>query len=176
MATATETGQEGAQLDSVGTERSSHHRGGMLLVALFKLTKAIFFAAVGIGALKLVHHDIGDLALRIASYLKVDTEGRFVRFLLDRADLIGNHQLRRTALFSILYSGVCVIEGIGLYKEKTWAEYFTVTLTVLALPWELFELYREPTPFRFGLLALNLMVLGYLLIVIKMSRRAKARR
>lgn len=155
--------------------KSPHHRRGLLLVALFKLGKAIFFLVVGLGALHLVGHDMGDIAMRVASWLRVDTEGHLVRFLLDKADLIQNHQLRRTALFSILYSGVCVVEGIGLYKEKVWAEYFTVTITIAALPWEVYELIKEPTGFRVGLLVLNLIVLGYLLMLIWWGRRSKAR-
>ncbi|MFC6646930.1 DUF2127 domain-containing protein [Granulicella cerasi] len=148
-----------------------HHDRGLLLVALFKLAKALFFVGVGVGALHLVHRDVGEVAMRVASLFRLDTEGPVVRFMLDRADLISGHQLRRTALFSILYAGVCLVEGFGLYKEKTWAEYFTITLTVLALPWEFFELFRDPTAFRAGLLALNLLVLGYLLFVLRRMRR-----
>ncbi|MDE1154926.1 MAG: DUF2127 domain-containing protein [Acidobacteriaceae bacterium] len=157
-------------------QTARHRDSGLLLVALFKLGKALFFVALGIGALHLVHRDVGDVALRIASVFRLDTEGRLVRFLLDRADLIQGHQLKRTALFSFLYSGVCVVEGLGLYNEKTWAEYFTVSLTVIALPWEIFELVRDPNLFRALLLLLNLLVLGYLLWVIRRMRRKQAER
>lgn len=173
MSTAIETGSGKIQRTATAKGERPPHRSGLLLVAIFKLGKAIFFLCVGLGALHMVNRDVGDFALRVVSWLRVDTEGHLVKFLLDKADLIQNHQLKRTALFSILYSGVCVVEGLGLYKEKTWAEYFTVTLTVLALPWEVFELLREPTGFRFGLLGLNLVVLGYLLLVIWWSKRAK---
>lgn len=143
-------------------------------MALFKLAKAIFFLGVGLGALHMVNRDVGDFALKIASWLRVDTEGHLVKFLLDKADLIQNHQLRRTALFSILYSVVCVVEGLGLYNEKVWAEYFTVTITIGALPWEIYELVKEPTAFRVGLLVLNLLVLGYLLMLIWWGRKKRA--
>ncbi|MDE1160951.1 MAG: DUF2127 domain-containing protein [Acidobacteriaceae bacterium] len=155
------------------TKKTSRHDGGLLLVALFKLGKALFFVCVGFGALHLVHRDVGNVAMHIASIFRLDTEGPVVRFLLDRADLIQGHQLRRTALFALLYSGVCVVEGTGLYLEKVWAEYFTITLTVLALPWEIYELIHDPNMFRAGLLVLNLVVLGYLLLILRNSRRKR---
>jgi uncharacterized membrane protein (DUF2068 family) len=155
--------------------RRQRHSKGLLLVALFKLTKAIFFGAVGIGALHLLHRDVGELVMRIVAVMPFDPEGKFVSLVMDRADLIGNHQLKQVGLFALAYSCVCVVEGTGLYLEKTWAEYFTVTLTVIALPWEIWELFRQPTLFRFGLLGLNLLVLAYLIWVIQLMRKKKAK-
>lgn len=154
------------------SDKPGKHKG-LLAVAIFKLLKAIFFAAVGIGALKMLNHDLTDVVMRITAALHFDPEGRFVGFLMNRADLVGNHQLRQVGFFSLLYACVCIVEGIGLYRERTWAEYFTVTLTVLALPYELWELFREPTAMRAGLVALNVIVLVYLLWLIRLLRSGK---
>ena len=142
-----------------------------MLIGLFKLGKAIFFTCLGIAALRLVHHSLGDLVMRVADFLPVDPEGRLVSLLVDKADLIGNHQLREFSLATIGYAVVCLIEGTGLLLQKPWAEYLTVVLTTLALPWELFELARRPSWFRVGVLLVNLAVLFYLLWVLKRSKR-----
>jgi uncharacterized membrane protein (DUF2068 family) len=55
--------------------------------------------------------------------------------------------------------------------EKRWAEYFTVTLTSLALPLECFELYKEFTPLRVALLIVNLLVVAYLVWLLRRQFR-----
>ena len=112
------------------------HERGLLLVGLFKLSKAIFFTALGLGALHLVNKDIGSMVMSIVDALRIDPERHFVGILMDHAGLINSHELRRASVLSFLYAVVCVVEGTGLVLEKRWAEYFTVILTTLGLPWE----------------------------------------
>lgn len=148
-----------------------HTSRGVMLIGLFKLSKAIFFTCLGIAALRMVHHSLGDLVMRVADFLPVDPEGRLVSLLVDKADLIGNHQLREFSVATIGYAVVCLIEGTGLMLQKPWAEYLTVALTTLALPWELFELARRPSWLRVAVLLVNLAVLLYLIWVLKRHKR-----
>jgi len=147
---------------------------GLLLVGLFKLSKAVFFGAVGAGALNLIHKNVGELAMRIIEVLHRDPDGRFAAMLMDKADLIGGHQLRQGALLSFLYAGLCVVEGTGLMLKKGWAEYFTVVLTAGAMPVETYELWQKFDWFRVGLLLINVVVLLYLLWVLKRKRGREA--
>ena len=152
-----------------GTPRhtSPEHRRGLLLIGLFKLSKAILSVALGVGALKLLHHDIASVVLHVSDVLKIDPENRLVGFLMTKADLIGAPQLKHFSVLTFTYAGLCLIEGTGLVLEKRWAEYFTLTLTILALPWECFELYREFTIPRITLLIVNLAVLAYLIWLLR---------
>ncbi len=151
--------------ERVEAEAATHgeHRGGLLLIGLFKLSKSLFFFCVGIGALHLIHRDLGDEAMRLATALRFDPEGRLVTLLMQKADLIDAARLREIGFGTFAYSALALVEGIGLMLEKVWAEYLTLGLTVLFLPWELFELARRPSLFRLALLAINLLVLVYLL-------------
>jgi uncharacterized membrane protein (DUF2068 family) len=56
--------------------------------------------------------------------------------------------------------------------EQTWAEYLTLTLTIGALPIDLFELLKEPTSVRGVVVAINIAVLAYLLWFIRWHRKA----
>ena len=152
--------------------RSAHTRG-LLLVGIFKLCKTVFFALIGIAALKLLHRNVGDLVMRLSGIIPLDPQGHFVSLVMDRADLIGNHQLRMVSLGSMTYSVLCLIEGIGLLKEKVWAEYFTLVLTALALPVEVYEIVHEAAPWKIGFLLANIAVVIYLFFHV---RRETARR
>ncbi|MES2394342.1 MAG: DUF2127 domain-containing protein [Acidobacteriota bacterium] len=143
---------------------------GLLVVGLFKLSKAIFFLAVAAGALHLVHKDIQLVVLQLVDLLRLDPESRIVNAVLTKSSVIGHHELRRAALFSGLYSGVCLIEGAGLMLEKRWAEYLTVTLTLMGLPWETYELIKGFTWFKVGVMSFNIAVLVYLVWVLKKKR------
>jgi len=150
---------------------SPEHRRGLLLIGLFKLSKAVLSVALGVGALKLLHHDVAAVVLRVADALKIDPESRFMGLIMSKADLIGASQLRHFSVLTFGYAALCLIEGTGLILEKRWAEYFTVSLTLLALPWESWELHKELTPLRLALLIVNLIVLGYLFWLIRRQRR-----
>jgi len=147
----------------VALARVGHERG-LLLVGIFKLSKAIFFTAVGAGALDLMNKNISAVVLRI------DPERHFVGILMEHVGLIQPQTLRRAGILSFLYAMVCVVEGTGLMLEKRWAEYFTVTLTALALPWESYELFHKFSPYKVGLLVINLAVLIYLVWILKKRR------
>ena len=150
-------------------------RRGLYLVGLFKLSKAIFFVAVGAGALHLVHRNVGDLVMRLIDALPIDPEGRVVSMVMDKADLINAHDLRRICLGAFIYAALCLVEGTGLLLQKSWAEYFTVILTAMGLPLELWELVHRTTWFKAGALAANLVILFYLLWILKRHQRAELR-
>lgn len=154
-------------------ECAESERKGLFLLGLFKLSKAVFFFAVGVGALHLVHQNLGDLIMRVIEVLPIDPEGRIVSVVMDKADLINGHDLRRIGAGAFIYATLCVIEGTGLLLRRTWAEYVTVILTVLGLPLEFFELVRRFTVFRIGALLANLAILAYLLFVLKRRQRAE---
>ena len=150
-----------------GGGSSDADRRGLFLVGLFKLCKTIFFLGVGAGAIHLIHRNLGELVMRIIDALPIDPEGRVVSLVMDKADLIDAHDLRRIGAGAFIYATLCLIEGTGLVLRKGWAEYFTVTLTVLGLPLEVFEILHRVTALKLGALAINLVVLVYLLWVLK---------
>jgi uncharacterized membrane protein (DUF2068 family) len=153
-------------------EGKKHSRArGLLVIGVFKLLKALFFIAVGAGALHLVHRDIGELLLRATSTFHLDPEGRLFGMLSNRADLIDGHQLRNVVKLSWGYAALSMVEGVGLMMEKTWAEYLTLVLTIGALPWDLTELVRHPDAMHGGVVVINLAVLAYLLWFIWWHRR-----
>lgn len=143
---------------------------GLLLVGIYKMTKVVFFCGLGFGALHLIHRNLGDEVMRITEMLRLGPESHIVSYLMDRADLIGHHQLREASIFAFGYAALCLIEGTGLLMRRVWAEYFTVLLTILGLPLESYELLQRFNWFKVGALLVNLVVLFYLLAVVKRKR------
>ena len=156
------------------TGHAPAHDRGLLLIGLFKLGKAILFFCIGVGAIHLLHKDLGDELLKLAAALRFDPESRVVSVLMEKVDLIDAHRLREIGFATFAYSALALTEGIGLMLEKVWAEYLTLFLTVSFLPWELYELARRPNWFRLGLLVINLVVLAYLVWLLQRKKQRAA--
>ena len=132
----------------------------LILIAAFKLAQALLF-----------HKDVGDELARLAHHLRFNPESRFVDFIVEKASILDDRLLKRIGTLVFIYAGLDMIEGIGLYLEKAWAEYFTLILTASFLPWEVFEIFRRLTVPRVALFTVNAMVLVYLLkLVIERGR------
>jgi uncharacterized membrane protein (DUF2068 family) len=151
-------------------ERQRHNRG-LVLIAVYKFLLSVMFAAVGIGALRLLHQDIDDVIGKIGDLLRFNPESRFVNFLYDKASIINDPLLKRIGALAFSYSGVCLAEGVGLYLEKAWGEYLTLAITASFLPWEVFEVLHRLTYVRVGLLVVNVFVFIYLLRIVVSRRR-----
>ena len=150
-----------------------HHNAWLIVIAVFKVAQALLFLAIGVGAVKLLHKDVGDLLAQLADHLRFNPESRFVNFILDRASLIVDRLLRRIGEVGFIYAGLDLTEGIGLYFEKVWAEYLTLAITASFLPWEVIEISRRVTVIRVGLLMINAVVFFYLLNLVMARKRSR---
>jgi uncharacterized membrane protein (DUF2068 family) len=162
---------EADRAEAPTTAPAAKHDRGLLLIGLFKLGKAVFFFCVGLGAIHLLHKDLGEQVLRLAAAFHRDAESHLVSMLMEKVDLIDAHRLRTIGFATFAYSALALTEGIGLMLEKVWAEYLTLFLTMSFLPWELYELVRQTNWFRFGLLVINLAVLAYLIWLLQQKKK-----
>ena len=155
-------------------EQGQQRNRFLILIAAYKAFQALLFAAVGVGALRLVHKDVGDVLSDLVQNLRFNPESHFVNFILDKASLLNDPLLRRIGAAAFSYSAVSLIESIGLALEKAWAEYLTLLITASFLPWELFEIFRHVTVVRVGLFVINLLVFLYLLRIVSIRRNQLA--
>ena len=164
------------QIQQQSAAAHHQHHKGLIAIGLFKLVKAIFFFCVGIGAVHFLHKDLGDAILNIAMKWGIDPAQHPIAVLLGKVDLIDAHRMKQIGVFTFGYSAVALIEGVGLLLEKVWAEYLTLILSLLFLPWELYELVVDNNPWRLAILLINIGVVIYLLWFIRKARELRARR
>ena len=147
--------------------RDAAHPLALRLIAAFKLLKGVLLLAVGIGALRLLHRDVAEVVNRWVAELRFDPQSRFIHALLLRAGAIDDHMLRRIGAGTFFYSALLLTEGVGLWLEKRWAEYLTVILTGSFLPLEIYELTRRINTTRVTILAINVIIVVYLIRFIR---------
>ena len=67
-----------ASMQELGTmQNRSSSRAGLMIIGVFKLIKALALVVVGIGVLKLVHHDIVDVLSGWVSAVHVDPDNKY---------------------------------------------------------------------------------------------------
>jgi uncharacterized membrane protein (DUF2068 family) len=152
------------------------HNRWLLLIAGYKFFHALLFVAIGLGAHRLLHKDIADQIDLLARHLRFNPESRLINFILAKASLINDPLLRRIGFAAFAYAAVTLVEGIGLYLEKTWGEFLTLAITASFLPWEMFEVARRLTWVRVGLLSINILVFIYLLKLVTDRARERTHR
>jgi len=138
------------------------HQTGLALIAVFKLVKGALLLLVGVGLLKLMHAEIATLFSRLIEALHLNADSRIIHALALKVDALQPHSVLVVALVSLGYAGMLLLEGVGLWLERSWAAYLTVISTSLLLPFELYEVIDRMSILRVGVLLLNLVIVLYL--------------
>ncbi|HVM61709.1 MAG TPA: DUF2127 domain-containing protein [Verrucomicrobiae bacterium] len=149
-----------------------HHDIGFLAIAIFKLVKGVLLFLVGVGALSLIQPDAARIFRHWATELQVGVHSRVVQRCLVYIGVARRRDAALIAGVSFFYSALLLTEGIGLLMEKVWAEYMTAWITATFIPVEVYELIRRTTANRIWLLAVNVLVVGYL--VMRLMQRGRA--
>ena len=140
---------------------------GLRVIAVFKLIKGLLLIAVGIGAIKLLHKDVSELANHWITELRVDPDNRLIHGLLAKLGLMNDHKLEELSIGSFFYAALLLTEGIGLWLKKRWAEYFTIIATCSFLPLELYEIAKRVTVTRIVILLINAAIVWYLFVQLR---------
>jgi uncharacterized membrane protein (DUF2068 family) len=140
------------------------------LIALFKLFKAILLIAVGLSALHLLHKDLGEVVDHWVTKFNIDPGKHYVAEALEKFVNLTPQKIKALGIVSFLYAGLFLIEGIGLWMVKRWAEWFSVILTTSLIPVEVYEIYHHRSAIKCLILIVNIAVVVYLLYRIRNER------
>ena len=145
-----------------------------MLIAVFKLLKGIALLAVAIGALRLLHQDVAAIVDHWINAFKVDPHNRYILWLLAKLPLVNDRKLTELSVGTFIYAAVFLTEGTGLALSKRWAEYFTIITTSSFLPLEVYELIHRATIAKGVALAINIVVVIYLVRELRRYPKPKA--
>jgi len=129
---------------------SSKHDHILQLIAIFRLAKALLLILAGFGILKLLNP---AFSLRVREAMQAYP---FAVRHLSRQRI----ELAATAAF--VYAAVFVVEGVGLWMQKVWAEWFTVIVSSSFIPFEIWEIVKKLTILRVALVIGNIAIVIYL--------------
>jgi uncharacterized membrane protein (DUF2068 family) len=143
------------------------------VIASFKLIKAALFFGAGIGVLHFFNKDVGGRLKHLFDHLHVDSDNRYAQEFIGQVGRMTNTNLKLAGLglISFFYSALFGTEGVGLFLRKRWAEWFVVVVTGSLLPLEIYELIHKASVVKGILTVINLLILGYLVVVIRQKQK-----
>lgn len=136
---------------------------GVLLIAIFKLAKAIALIAAGVGAFRLLNPGVELRVERWIAHVQLAPARRAVAFLSGASD----GKIEALGGLAFGYALLFLIEGTGLLMRKRWAEWFTIIVTGSLLPFEIYELFKGATAAKIAAVVINIAVVIYLVISVR---------
>ena len=91
--------------------------------------------------------------------------------MIVRIGALDQNQITLIGAGAIAYGLLEVTEGVGLWMRKRWAEWLTVIATSLLVPFEIYELIQRPSLLKAAGLAVNILIVLYLLRVVRRHER-----
>jgi uncharacterized membrane protein (DUF2068 family) len=143
--------------------RKGQLTAGFVAIIAFKYFKACVFLLIGVAAMKLARLPSMPTAHDLAAQFRFDPENELIRRLAHLLREITRGQVIGFGVLSLFAGAVFAAEGTLLAARIWWSTYFTITLTALGIPLEIFEILRRPgEPRRYVLFLVNLAILVYL--------------
>ncbi len=132
-------------------------------IAVGKVIKGFTFLLGALFLARLIHApDLAEAIATLIAHLHIDPEGTRAQKAIEWVTGLPHARLVLVAAGMSTYAAIYLIEGLGLWFDRPWAEWLTVVATALFIPFEIEHLIHRPS---FGIaltLFLNLAVVGYL--------------
>lgn len=150
------------------------HSKGLHVVALFEGAKGLLVLLVGFELLSLIHKDIHEAAMHLVKHLHLNPASHYPRIFLDLMESVNDTRLWGLASAAAVYSLVRLIEAVGLWYRKKWAEWFAILSGGIYIPVEIYEVIQRQTWPRVAVLVVNVGIVAYLLLIMFNNKKVAA--
>lgn len=150
---------------------------GLRGVALFEASKGGLAILAAIWVFTLRHKDMKEVAERLLEVLHkvlhINPDRHFFQLIQRSLGGLTHQGLHVIALLIVFYAAIRFVEATGLWLGKEWAEWFALISGAAYMPFEIYELIRRPTPFKWGVLAINALIVLYLAWLLRDSYKRR---
>jgi uncharacterized membrane protein (DUF2068 family) len=140
------------------------HNPALATIAIYKFVKAALSILSAVVAWRLMNPHVEAAMHAWAESLPVGFSEHVVREALAQVSGIPVFRWRQLGIVSLVYASVFTVEGIGLWRERRWAEYLTIVTSSLLLPFEFIAVMHHATLVRTGVLIANAAIVAYLIV------------
>lgn len=144
---------------------------GLTLIAIGKLLKVLLLLGAGLTSLLMLNHACRSTLLHWGEVLRAGSSSYYVHRAVAAISGVSAKRLEELGIGSFIYAALFAIEGLGLWFQKRWAEYFTIIITTSFLPIEIYELVRHASAAKVVTLVLNVAAVVYLVVRVRMHKR-----
>lgn len=149
---------------------------GLRIVALFEGAKGVLVLLAGFGLLSLIHKDVHEIAAQIIQQSHINPAHHYPRIFLDLTEKLTDKKLWALAIAAMSYSVIRIIEAIGLWLHRRWAELFGILTGIIYIPVEIYEVIKGATWVKGGVLAVNIGIVSYLALEMRTHRNKQKKK
>jgi len=154
--------------------RKSRKHGWLRVIAVYKAAKAIGLVLVAIAAFHLDRSQNFEHLVHWLEQLSLSDSNGLRWRLVEKLQSMGPSKFVAIGLVALAYAAVFATEGIGLWLQKYWAEWFTVVATGSLVPLEIYEAVHRFSGFKLFALIANIAIVAYLVRVALQSRQSRS--
>lgn len=154
--------------------REPKNRRWLRAIALYKAFKTIGLILVAIAAFHLNRSQNFEHLVHWLEQLSLSDSNGLRWRLVVKLQSMGPSKFVAIGLVALAYAAIFATEGIGLWLQKYWAEWFTVIATGSLVPLEIYEAVHRFSWFKVLALIANIAIVAYLVRVALQSRRSRA--
>ncbi len=146
------------------------------LIAIFKIANGVLLLLLG-GSILMLGTRAGFLDA-VSDWVSDEIlleHSHAISYLLNKLqDVLDGGALRASGFFALFYAALLLVEGIGVYRQKRWAEYLMVFATGILIPLEVHHVIFHPSPLGFLILVVNCFIVWFLFTVLRRESRPRA--
>ncbi len=142
---------------------NASHARLLRLIALFKFLKAASLIALSVGAFRLLHKDLGEVAEHWVERLGLDPGRHYVMLAVAKASNMTPAEIKKLVIVGLIYAALFLTEGTGLWLLKRWGEWVTVIISGSLVPVEIYEIWRHPSATKVIVVVINVAIVIYLI-------------
>lgn len=149
---------------------------GLRVISLFKFLKAALLVATGYSVHLLLNEDLLERLQLWSATLNDSFAQRMLSRALDWAEGLSAARIHVVLGVTLAYTAVVLLEAVGLWMRRAWAEWLTVLATASLIPFEAWELIERAPARKLAVLVtllINVTVLWYL---VRLLRRVAVHR
>ncbi len=147
------------------------HRPGrprlLPLIAAERTLRGLLLIAAGVYLLSHSGASLSSTVVHLARMVELDPRRHFIRHLIARLGSLSRHELTVFGVGGLLYGLLELVEGVGLFLRKRWAEWLTVVATSVLVPFEVYELVKGASWLKAAGLVVNVLIVGYLIRLVR---------
>lgn len=136
------------------TDEPTSAHNGLRAIALFEAGKGAIALLVAGGLAAIGPDALQHQVERVLTRFGADAD----RFGTDLLDAITPQTLHIAIAVALVYAGMRLLEGWGLWWHRAWASWLGVIGAAAYLPFEIYALWHHPDWMTWGVFLLNLLI------------------
>lgn len=135
---------------------------GIRVIAIFEFIKGLGGLLVAIGVYDVQKRKYIFLVHDFLNHVYPPSLQKLAKYSVAKIEMLNDHQAKLILCFGIMYAGLRIVEGYGLWARHNWGRYVGIWSALLYLPFEFYEIFTDFSFMKVIITIINICVIVYL--------------